>query len=88
MPICQDVRPLIAYATMMLPLHLLVTVLLAHVAEPFDSANHVLDVHFQDQCTERCPFQVSNLLFIKDVLKSSTCSSSAELNCNLVSAKQ
>jgi hypothetical protein len=53
---------------MMLPVYLTVALLFIQAAEPFDSSHDVLDVHFQDQCIQRCPFQVSNILFIKDVL--------------------
>jgi hypothetical protein len=55
---------------MMLPLYLGVVLLLAHAAETFDTSHDMLDVHFQDQCIQQCPFQVSNILFMKDVFKS------------------
>jgi hypothetical protein len=70
---------------MMLSVYLSVALLVIDAAEPFGSSHDVLDVHFQDQCIQRCPFQVSNTLFIKDVLKSTTCqnSSAAQLKGRL-----
>ncbi|XP_021913370.1 proto-oncogene tyrosine-protein kinase ROS isoform X3 [Zootermopsis nevadensis] len=42
---------------MMLTPYLTVALMLVRVAELFDPTNQVLDGHFQDQCTQRCPFQ-------------------------------
>lgn len=69
---CKDESPYTFHRMMLTP-YLTVALMLVRVAELFDPTNQVLDGHFQDQCTQRCPFQVSNvLLFIKDVLESTT----------------